>query len=437
MSSQDIQLLRRPLPPKHTPSHCEIAESIPAQVQEEGTERRNEWSDHGNALPWNNGLPCSRLSFLLAETPIVPYKIINSFPSRPRRIIPKARILDVLRDDPRYTVQPPNFLLEFLKPTQSESEPVQTSQSQKKVVQYLSGCNYRKFVDHLLSELHDGQQREVASQILSCEQLPQLERRIPQRQIICELAAVIRVHQGHDKLLRTADVTQAVCPHTQYDKDPVVLSFQGSCRSHSPSLAPVSPSERAVVECLKKGGATLNLKAHFIDQLPDLSLLISTLCYLNLSFNDFSLFPVEVCELTKLEVLKLRDNPIEEIPAEIQKLINLKMLVVSFCKLTALPSQLYQLPSLQHLDVSHNLIGHLSNSISNLRSLRYLNVEGNQLAALPAGLLRLPLSQLKLDRSYTHSRLSKQDTHSQQVLHTDTHTHTHTHRLSICVCVCN
>lgn len=276
----------------------------------------------------------------------MPYKIINSFPSRPRRSIPKARISDVLRDDPRYTVQPPNFLLEFLKPTQSESEPDQTSQSQKKVVQYLSGYNYRKLVDHLLSELHDGQQREVASQILSCEQLPQLERRIPQRQIIC-----------------------------------VVLSFQGSCRSHSPSLAPVSPSERAVVECLKKGGATLNLK---------------------------------VCELTKLEVLKLRDNPIEEIPAEIQKLINLKMLVVSFCKLTALPSKLYQLPSLQHLDVSHNLIGQLSNSISNLRSLRYLNIEGNQLAALPAGLLRLLLSQLKLDRSYTHSRLSKQDTHTQQ-----------------------
>lgn len=311
----------------------------------------------------------------------MPYKIINSFPSRPRRSIPKARISDVLRDDPRYTVQPPNFLLEFLKPTQSESEPDQTSQSQKKVVQYLSGYNYRKLVDHLLSELHDGQQREVASQILSCEQLPQLERRIPQRQIICELAAVIWVHQGHDKLLRTADMMQAVCPHTQYDKDPVVLSFQGSCRSHSPSLAPVSPSERAVVECLKKGGATLNLK---------------------------------VCELTKLEVLKLRDNPIEEIPAEIQKLINLKMLVVSFCKLTALPSKLYQLPSLQHLDVSHNLIGQLSNSISNLRSLRYLNIEGNQLAALPAGLLRLLLSQLKLDRSYTHSRLSKQDTHTQQ-----------------------
>lgn len=163
----------------------EIAESIPAQVQEEGTERRNEWSDHGNALPWNNGLPSSHLSFLPAETPIVPYKIINSFPSRPRRSIPKARISDVLRDDPRYTVQPPNFLLEFLKPTQSESEPDQTSQSQKKVVQYLSGYNYRKLVDHLLSELHDGQQREVASQILSCEQLPQLERRIPQRQIIC------------------------------------------------------------------------------------------------------------------------------------------------------------------------------------------------------------------------------------------------------------
>ncbi|XP_060733205.1 uncharacterized protein LOC132850582 [Tachysurus vachellii] len=396
MSSEDLQLLRRPCPPKRSPSHCTIAESTPTQVHEESkTGRRKEWSGHGNALP------SPPRSFLPAEAPIMP--CVNSFPSRPRRIIPKARILAFLGDDPHYAPPPPDVLQDFLKPTQSESEPVQSSQSQKKVIKDLSRWNYRKFINHFLSELHDGQQREVARQVLSCEPFPRLERRIPQWQIKCELAAVVRVqtecvrHQRDDKtffvLKKTADETPGVCSHTQYDMDPVVLSFHGSCRSHAPSLAPLNPSEHAVVDCLKKGGTVLNLKAHFIHQLPDLSRLISSLTYLNLSFNDFRLFPVELCELYKLEVLMLRGNPIVEIPAEIEKLINLKMLVVSFCKLTALPSQLYNLSSLQHLDVSHNLIGHLSNKIMSLRSLRYLNVEGNLLASLPRGLLRLPLSQ--------------------------------------------
>lgn len=157
------------------------AESVPTEVQDEATETGNECCDHGNAPP----PPSSPLAYLPAETPIMPYKILNSFPSRPRRVIPKARVLGLLRDDPRYALPPPDFLLDFLNPPQSKSEPVQTSQSQKEVVQYLSRCNYRKLVHHFLSKLHDGQQREVARQILSCEQLPQHEHRIPQWQVIC------------------------------------------------------------------------------------------------------------------------------------------------------------------------------------------------------------------------------------------------------------
>ncbi|KAM9486314.1 uncharacterized protein lrrc63 isoform 1-T1 [Clarias gariepinus] len=76
--------------------------------------------------------------------------------------------------------------------------------------------------------------------------------------------------------------------------------------------------------------------------------------------------------------------------------------------------RLYHLPLLQHLDISHNIISHLSDDIRNLRSLRYLNIQGNQLTDLPAGLLRLPLTHLKLDMGGTHSRLSQQNTHSHQ-----------------------
>ena len=47
----------------------------------------------------------------------------------------------------------------------------------------------------------------------------------------------------------------------------------------------ISPSEVAILQCMMTGGRRLDLKAHFISQLPDLSPLTGTLTYLNLSFN--------------------------------------------------------------------------------------------------------------------------------------------------------
>ena len=53
--------------------------------------------------------------------------------------------------------------------------------------------------------------------------------------------------------------------------------------SHQPLI---SPAEVAVLESMMEGGRQLNLKAHFLTQLPDLCPLIATLTYLNVSFND-------------------------------------------------------------------------------------------------------------------------------------------------------
>ncbi|XP_062862438.1 leucine-rich repeat-containing protein 63 isoform X2 [Trichomycterus rosablanca] len=414
MSSGQIQLLRRPLPPKNTPARCRLVECSLSQ-DDEKREETSEHSSHGDTPTSNYCPPSTPLAFSRPETPLTPHKIINSFPSRPLRIFPKAPILGLLEDNPRYAPLPPIFCLDdFIKSGKSESGTVQPGKSES------SRCKHKKFIDHSMLELHSGHQREVANLILSCEVLPPVESRTPQRQILCELAALTYMraraeylrHLEDNRILWTPDEKLTVHAHTSHDENQVVLSsitdkhFQGLRRSRSPFLTSVSPTEHAVLECIKYGGSFLNLKAHFISQLPDLSLLVSSLLYLNLSFNDFIEFPLEVCKLSKLEVLKLRDNPIEEIPVEIEKLINLKTLVVSFCKLTALPCQLYNLPSLQHLDVSHNLIGHVSKKIRNLRSLLYLNLEGNQLTGLPISLQSLSVSQLKLDGNW----LSTQNT---------------------------
>jgi hypothetical protein len=49
----------------------------------------------------------------------------------------------------------------------------------------------------------------------------------------------------------------------------------------------ITPAQVAVVDSLLGNGIILNLKANFIDTLPDISTLKSTLYYINLSYNHF------------------------------------------------------------------------------------------------------------------------------------------------------
>ncbi|XP_038862464.1 leucine-rich repeat-containing protein 63 [Salvelinus namaycush] len=322
-------------------------------------------------------------AFRAAPTPLtsVPSmlipKIIEGFPCKPPRTLPKIPLLDLLKTDPRYIPFPPSFSFnDFLRDPNGGCG-AQSLEGLKKVA--LSRCNYRKLVGLFLMELHKGQQTEVSKQLMSTEKLPEAKTRIPQKQIIC----------GTEVILNSVTTKH----------------FQGSRRTHSPfrhSGEAINPSELAILDCLTEGGKALTLKAHFIALLPDLTPLAQSLLYLNLSFNDFTIFPVEVYELMQLEVLKMRDNPIEEIPTGIHRLTRLKTFVISFCKITSLPSELYQLPTLQFLDVSYNLLSSLSNDIRKLRTLEYLNVEGNQLPGLPCGALRLSLTQLRISNNYMH-----------------------------------
>lgn len=215
------------------------------------------------------------------------------------------------------------------------------------------------------------------------------------------------------------DEKQAVEKHDKlYPGTEVILNsvttkhFQGTRRTTSPFhqsglCGEISPSELAILDCLTQGGKALNLKAHFVPVLPDLTPLFRSLLYLNLSFNDLSVFPVEVYELTQLELLKMRDNPIEEIPPGIHRLLRLKTFIISFCKISSLPYDLYQLPCLQCLDVSYNFLSSLTNDIRKLRALEYLNVEGNQLPGLPCGALLLSINQLKIANNYMHPYFTK------------------------------
>ncbi|XP_073769490.1 leucine-rich repeat-containing protein 63 isoform X2 [Danio rerio] len=312
----------------------------------------------------------------------------------------------------------------------------------------LSRHNYRKLLHLFLSELHSGGQSTVANQTLSCEHLPPITRRIPRRQIICELAAVVQMEARARNPFRicSGDQTERRSEHTHththselFTAPELLLTavssrlFQGCARSASPFHSAgvcevISVCELAVLECVTRGGTTLSLKAHFVSDLPDVSCVCERLQHLNLSFNFFTHIPQQVWELKQLKVLKMRSNPLEELPANISRLKNLHTLVLSFCKITQLPAELFSLPCLQYLDVSYNLLRSLSSDIGTLRSLRYLNVEGNQLVCVPAALLSVCVSELRLSGNYTHTLLWRENSCNspQTLLHTAAHTLTHT-----------
>ncbi|XP_022522996.2 uncharacterized protein LOC111191693 isoform X2 [Astyanax mexicanus] len=429
MGSEHVQLLRRPLPPKtlqpilksslkKTEVLDAVMESISSRVRY--SMEGSGWSFHDDTSPLDFDPQLSHVSptpvsIQSALRPSMSPTITSSFPFRPQRTLRRSLLLELLSDHPRYTQPPPYLSSNHLqKPAQPVLEFTQPDQVLNTMIR--SQHTYRKLVDLFLYELHSGQQDQVTNQIFSWEDLPQAQRRFPQiiyelvAQVRMELQARIESRRSTEKsLIQTQQNSVEPWTENKSQTEPINLHlypvnevmscfpvkfFQGSCRSSSPFLAAaecvmISLTELAIIECLTKHGTSLNLKAHFISQLPDLFLLRQNLLYLNLSFNSFTVFPVEVCELARLEVLKLRDNPIEEIPADIQKLLNLKTLIISFCKIRSLPSQLYHLTSLQHLDVSYNLISSLSSEIKNLRSLQYLSVEGNQVEALPVGVVYL------------------------------------------------
>ncbi|XP_067300758.1 leucine-rich repeat-containing protein 63 [Pseudorasbora parva] len=415
MSSEHMKLLRRPLPPIKT-AHYSTVSTRPADSPQ-------------THLEDSDGVKCR------AGQTTLPRNLSGS-PHQPQRT-PLGR-------------RPPDLfcLNDFLQVGRSGFG---SPDELRKMV--LSSCNYKKLLRLFLLELHRGWQCETANQTLSCEGLPPVPRRIPQRQIICELAAMVQMEararnsfrsdcgvcrasedQSEDQLWTSHTL------HELYTAHEVLLSavtskhFLGSRRSRSPFRGggvceAISVSELTFLDCITHGGTSLSFKAHFICDLPDVTALSERLQYLNLSFNDLTHVPPEVCDLHQLQVLKMRNNPIQELPAQINKLHKLQTLVASFCKITQLPNQLYSLPCLKHLDVSYNLLRSLSSDVRHLRSLRSLNVEGNQLVALPVGLLYVSVSELRLSGNYTHMLLWNENSCNspQTLLHSAAHTLSHTH----------
>ncbi|XP_048396197.1 leucine-rich repeat-containing protein 63-like [Stegostoma tigrinum] len=399
--SEYPQLLRRPLPPKDAipAKSCELKSRPPDKIPTKNAEspkgeRKKEYakeSDSTNQLE----TPCC------SSAP-------NKFLSWDFAVCGQDD-LSFAEDDLWYSLN--GFL-------QEPSVRVPRLQS-KGIV--LSRYNYEKIMRLLAAELRNQNQEKVNIVELPIDDIPPVLRRVPERQRTIEMIAAAR-HLENDLKSGIGPELPGYTgagPSIEGDNEIVESSDSESLESEEKPEGNINPYALLVLRTLAIRKDSLNLRGHFLHQLPDLTALVSILKYLNLSFNTLQDIPVAIYRFSHLEVLNLRDNPIEEISSDIAKLTNLRIFNVSFCQISTLPDGLFRLSNLQSLNVAYNKISVISNDIKNLRKLQFLNIAGNELTTLPNDLLQLKLKQLRLENNYLHPLFWEENARNQPQRLTD------------------
>ncbi|KAL4466797.1 hypothetical protein ABPG74_010394 [Tetrahymena malaccensis] len=124
----------------------------------------------------------------------------------------------------------------------------------------------------------------------------------------------------------------------------------------------------------------------------------NSLQILNLSYNNFVIFPQELCQFLHLKIMKLDFNFLNEIPEQIAFLKYLEELSVSNNCLKMLPGTLQNMPNLRILNVGQNNITQIGQEITNIKKLEVLYIYNNEFTQLPAKFRNLiHLKELGLD----------------------------------------
>lgn len=118
---------------------------------------------------------------------------------------------------------------------------------------------------------------------------------------------------------------------------------------------------------------------------------LTNLTRLDLQKNRFNLFPVEICQLQKLEYIHLAYNELSSLPGEISQMSSLEFLYLDNNQLTEFPKGLENTPKLQYFHAYNNKIkGQLPQAVGQMLSLVSLRLEHNELTGeIPANFSNL------------------------------------------------
>jgi internalin A len=156
-------------------------------------------------------------------------------------------------------------------------------------------------------------------------------------------------------------------------------------------LSGMQLSKLPVEICQLSNLTHLYLRNNQLIELPGEIDQLSKLTVLSLRSNKLSKLPIEICQLSSLTQLYLRDNTLSELPAEIGQLTNLTILGLSNNRLSELPAEIGQLSKLTTFDLSNNRLSELPAEIGQLSKLTTFDLSNNQLRELPAWIVGLGL----------------------------------------------
>jgi GTPase SAR1 family protein len=152
----------------------------------------------------------------------------------------------------------------------------------------------------------------------------------------------------------------------------------------------------------KQSVTAIDLSNNVIDSLPTSIGLFPNLRVLQLSANEITSLPAELCkELQRLEVLDLSKNRLTSLPSAISDLLSLNSLILGDNDLARLPIELGCLTGLQKLDLSNNRLDEKSFSQDfnwkRLSALHTLDLRENLFESLPPLYLLKKLKTLRLE----------------------------------------
>jgi len=128
-----------------------------------------------------------------------------------------------------------------------------------------------------------------------------------------------------------------------------------------------------------------------IEMIRNVCLSIPTLQQFDLSDNEMTELPLDICLLNDLEIFNCSHNQLTDIPVLFEQLKYMKEIDLSHNLCKHLPNVIYSFKSLVRLNCEHNLISTIDKNLHNLKRLKFFIFDHNQLETLE----QIDFSQLK------------------------------------------